>query len=49
MAKNNDFSLINLYKLIDKKNKGYVTSRDIADFPDVEKAQYLHMVNFYGR
>jgi len=34
---------------MDTKNKGYVTSRDIADFPDAEKAQYLYMVNFYGR
>lgn len=34
---------------MDTKNKGYVTSNDIADFPDSEKAQYLYMVNFFGR
>ena len=30
LAKLNDFNLINLFKLIDYRNLGYVTGRDIA-------------------
>lgn len=32
LAKLNDFNLINLFKLIDCRNNGFVTPRDIADF-----------------
>lgn len=49
LAKNNDFNLINLFKLIDVKNKGYVTSKDVSDFTGIAKVQYNYMVNFYAR
>lgn len=49
LAKNVDFNLINLFKLIDVKNKGYVSSKDVSDFTGITKVQYNYMVNFYAR
>jgi hypothetical protein len=49
LAKYNDFNLINFFKLIDVRNKGYVTSKDVYDFTGSGKVQYNHMVNFYAR
>ena len=49
LAKYGDFNLINLFKLIDVRNKGYVTSKDIYDFTGSAKVQYNFMVNFYAR
>ena len=49
LAKNNDFNLINLFKLIDVRNKGYVTSKDVYDFTGIARVQYNYMVNFYAR
>lgn len=49
LAKFNDFNLINLFKLIDVRNKGYITSKDIADFTGIGRVQYNYMVNFYAR
>ena len=49
LAKNNDFNLINLFKLMDTKNKGFVTAKDISDFSLIGKVQFNFMVNFYAR
>jgi hypothetical protein len=49
LAKCQDFNLINLFKLIDIRNKGYVSSKDIYDFTASGKVQYNHMINFYAR
>lgn len=49
LAKYPDFNLINLFKLIDVRNKGYVTSKDIYDFTGSGRVQYNFMVNFYAR
>lgn len=49
LAKHQDFNLINLYKLIDSKKRGFVTARDIQDWPEAEKAHYTHLVEFFGR
>lgn len=49
LAKFNDFNLINLFKLIDVRNKGYVTSKDVYDFTGSGRVQYNYMVNFYAR
>ncbi len=49
LAKSNDFNLINLFKLMDTKNKGFITAKDITDFTLIGKVQFNHMVNFYAR
>lgn len=49
MAKLNDFNLINLFKLLDPKNKGFVGAKDITDYTLIGKVQFNHMVNFYAR
>lgn len=49
LAKFTDFNLINLFKIIDVRNKGYITSKDVYDFTGSGKVQYNHMVNFYAR
>ena len=49
LAKFNDFNLINLFKLIDVRNKGYVNSNDVYDFTSSGKVHYNHMINFYAR
>jgi hypothetical protein len=41
--------LINLFKLLDNKNKGYVMARDISDWTLIGKVQFNHLVNFYAR
>ena len=49
LAKYPDFNLINLFKLIDVRNKGYVNAKDIYDFTSSGKVQYNYMINFYAR
>jgi hypothetical protein len=49
LAKLTDFNLINLFKLIDIRNKGYVNSADISDFTTVGRVQFNHLINFYAR
>jgi hypothetical protein len=49
VAKFSDFNLINLFKLIDVRNKGYITSKDISDFTGSGRVQYNYMTNFYAR
>jgi len=49
LAKNTDFNLINLFKLIDVRSKGYVNSKDVSDFTGISKVQYNYMVSFYAR
>ena len=45
----NDFNLINLFKLIDYDNKGYVSSKSISDFTGDTSVQYSHLVGFHAR
>ena len=49
LAKYPDFNLINLFKLIDVRNKGYVNANDIYDFTSSGRIQYNYMINFYAR
>ena len=49
LAKCEDFNLINLNKILDVRNKGYITSKDFADFTGIGRVQYNYMVNFYAR
>jgi hypothetical protein len=49
LAKFADFNLINLFKLIDVRSKGYITSKDIADFTGSGRVQYNYLVGFYAR
>jgi len=49
LSKCEDFNLINLTKLIDVRNKGYITSKDFADYTGASRVQYNHMVNFYAQ
>lgn len=49
LAKCEDFNLINLNKLLDVRNKGYINSKDFADFTAIGRVQYNYMVNFYAR
>lgn len=48
LAKNNDFNLANLFKLIDNENKGFVTSEGIKKFTSETNVNYTHMINFYA-
>lgn len=49
LARSADFNLINLFKLMDDHNKGFISSKDIADYTTSSKVQFNHMVEFYAR
>lgn len=49
LAKMADFNLINLFKLIDPQNQGYVSSKSLSDFTNDTTVQYTHLVNFHAR
>ena len=49
LAKSSDFNLINLFKLIDVRNKGFICCRDVAEFTGKGRVQFNYMVNFYAR
>ena len=49
LAKLTDFNLINLFRLIDHRNQGYVTVKDLSDFTSDNRVQYNYLVNFYAR
>jgi hypothetical protein len=49
LAKSDEFNLINLNKLIDFRNKGYITAKDFGDYTSITRVQFNYMVNFYAR
>jgi len=49
LAKLNDFNLINLFKVIDHRNNGYVTAKDIGEYTEGRGNQIIDLVNYYAR
>ena len=49
LAKLNDFNLINLFKLIDDNNLGFVSAKGLSDFTADSRVQFDHLINFYAR
>ena len=45
----NDFNLINLFKLVDYDNRGFVNAKSLSDFTGDSRVQYSHLINFYAR
>lgn len=48
LAKSNDFSIINLFKLIDNNNKGYLSAESIQQYFS-DTLIYDNLVNYYAR
>lgn len=49
LAKLNDFNLINLFKLIDYRNQGFISYKDLSDFTGDARVQFNYLVDFYAR
>jgi len=48
LVKSNDFSIINLFKLIDNNNKGYLSAEAIQQYFS-DTLRYDNLVNYYAR
>ncbi len=44
-----EFNLINLFKLIDQRNRAYLVASDLTEFTNSHRIEFSPLVKFYSR